>query len=49
VAEHAVLSQAAQTSFETNALLPAVLVLIFGLIWFSDRRRGGYRAERLDG
>ncbi|HAC80823.1 MAG TPA: MFS transporter, partial [Deltaproteobacteria bacterium] len=48
VAQQGILSQAAQTSFETNALLPAVLVLIFGLIWLRDRREGGYRAERLD-
>ena len=34
---------------KTNALLPAVLVVVFGLIWLSDRRRGGYQAERLEG
>ena len=29
---------AAQTSFETLALLPAALVLVFGAIWLWDRR-----------
>ena len=49
VAQQEILAQAAQTSFQTNALLPAVLVVVFGLIWLSDRRRGGYQAERLEG
>ena len=48
-AQQEILAQAAQTSFQTNALLPAVLVIVFGLIWLSDRRRGGYQAERLEG
>jgi hypothetical protein len=30
------------------ALLPVVLIVVFGLIWLRDRARGGYRAEKLD-
>jgi hypothetical protein len=36
----AVLRGAAQTSFETLALLPAALVLVFGAVWLWERRRG---------
>jgi len=32
---------AAQTSFETLALLPAVLIAVFGVIWLWDRRTAG--------
>lgn len=35
----AVLQSAAQTSFQTNALLPAMLIFVFGAIWFWDRRQ----------
>jgi MFS family permease len=42
-----VLGIAAQTSFRAVALLPAVLLLVFGAIWLYDRSRGGFRAERL--
>lgn len=31
----------------TVALLPLVLVAVFGLLYLNDRRRGGYRAERI--
>jgi MFS family permease len=34
----AVLRQAAQTSFEANAILPAILIFVFGAIWLHDRR-----------
>ena len=47
VALDGVLARAAQTSFETNAILPAILIVAFGVIWFWDRRRGGYRPESL--
>jgi fucose permease len=42
-----VLGIAAQTSFRVVALLPALLLLVFGAVWFYDRSRGGYRATRL--
>jgi MFS family permease len=34
--------------FRWAAILPAVLLVLFGLIWLRDRARGGYRAVRLD-
>ena len=38
---------AAQTSFRAVALVPAILIIVFGAIWVYDRSRGGFRAERL--
>ncbi|MEO2168279.1 MAG: MFS transporter [bacterium] len=46
-AQHAILARAAQASFETNAILPAILIVVFGLMWAADRRRGGYRPGTL--
>jgi MFS family permease len=34
---------ASQTSFRYVAILPAVLLVVFGLIWLYDRSRGGYK------
>jgi MFS family permease len=42
-----VLGIAAQSSFRAVALLPAILLLVFGGIWLYDRSRGGYRVNRL--
>ena len=42
-----VLGVAAQTSFRAVALLPAVLLLVFGGIWLYNRLRGGYRLQTL--
>ena len=42
-----VLSIAAQTSFRAVAVLPAILLLVFGAIWLHDRSRGGFRAQRM--
>jgi MFS family permease len=42
-----VLGIAAQSSFRAVALLPALLLVVFGAIWLYDRSRGGFRAERL--
>lgn len=42
-----ILGIAAQTSFRDVAILPAVLLLVFGAIWLYDRSRGGYRPSRL--
>ena len=44
-----ILRQAAQVSFETNAILPAVLIVVFGAIWLYDRTHGGYRPETFEG
>ena len=38
-ARQEVLQAAAQVSFQTNALLPALLIAVFGVIWLWDRRR----------
>jgi len=40
-------SLAAQTSFRVVAILPAILLVVFGAIWLYDKSRGGYRAEKL--
>jgi MFS family permease len=42
-----VLSIAAQTSFRAVAVLPAILLLVFGAIWLHDRSRGGFRAQKI--
>lgn len=42
-----VLGIAAQTSFRAVAVLPAILLIVFGALWFYDRARGGYRARRI--
>ena len=38
-----VLVYASQRSFRVVAILPAILLLVFGAIWFYDKSRGGYR------
>ena len=40
-------SLAAQASFRVVAILPAILLVVFGAIWLYDKSRGGYRAEKL--
>jgi MFS family permease len=42
-----VLIQAAQSSFRTVAVLPALLLLVFGAIWLRDRSKGGYKPGKL--
>jgi MFS family permease len=42
-----VLGVAAQTSFRYVAILPAILLIVFGAIWLSDRAKGGYKPEQL--
>ena len=42
-----VLGIAAQTSFSYVAILPAILLVVFGAIWLSDRAKGGYKPEKL--
>jgi MFS family permease len=38
------LTVASQASFRAVAILPALLLVVFGAIWAHDRLRGGYRA-----
>ena len=42
-----VLGTAAQMSFRVVAILPAILLIVFGAIWLYDRSRGGYQPEKL--
>ena len=42
-----VLTYASQYSFRVVAILPAILLLVFGLIWAADKARGGYKPEQL--
>jgi fucose permease len=42
-----VLAVASRTSFQAVAVLPALLLLVFGAIWLFDRARGGYRPETI--
>jgi len=39
---------ASGVAFTTVSYLAIILVVVFALIWLSDRAKGGYRAERLD-
>jgi hypothetical protein len=41
------LTVASQSSFRAVAILPALLLVVFGAIWAHDRLRGGYRAVRI--
>jgi hypothetical protein len=38
---------ASQMSFRLVAVLPAVLLVVFGAIWLYDRSRGGFKPARL--
>lgn len=42
-----VLGIAAQTSFRAVAILPALLLIVFGAIWLYDRSKGGFKAEKI--
>jgi fucose permease len=42
-----VLGLAAQASFRYVAVLPAILLVVFGAIWLYDRSHGGFRPEQL--
>jgi hypothetical protein len=44
------LGVAAQASFRAVAILPAVLLIVFGAIWLYDRAsygRGGFKPEKI--
>ena len=43
-----ILSSASATSFRAVAVLPLILLVIFGGVWLYDKSRGGYKAIRLD-
>ena len=39
---------AAQASFRAVAILPAILLVVFGAIWLYDRSKGGFKAVKID-
>lgn len=42
-----VLRVASAQSFRVVAILPAILLIVFGAIWLYDKARGGYKAEKI--
>ncbi len=42
-----VLGIAAQASFRAVAILPAILLVVFGAIWLYDRSKGGHKAVKI--
>jgi hypothetical protein len=42
-----VLVYASQHSFRVVAILPAILLVVFGAVWLYDRSKGGYRPEKI--
>ncbi len=40
-------AQAAGSSFQAVAILPALLLVVFGGIWFYDRSKGGFKAVKI--
>jgi hypothetical protein len=42
-----VLAIASQASFRAVALLPAILLVVFGAIWLYDRSKGGFKAVKI--
>lgn len=41
------LQAASSASFQFVAILPAILLIVFGGIWLYDRRKGGFKSESL--
>jgi MFS family permease len=44
-----VLGSASLASFRAVALLPAILLIVFGAIWLYDRSKGGFKAVKIGG
>jgi MFS family permease len=42
-----VLGAASQASFRAVAILPAILLIVFGAIWLYDRSKGGFKPQKL--
>ena len=42
-----VLGVASQASFRAVAILPAILLIVFGAIWLYDRSKGGFKAVKI--
>ena len=43
-----VMRAASVTSFRAVAIVPVLLLPVFGIIWWLDKRRGGYQPIRLE-
>ena len=43
----AIKGAAAQLSFKEVAILPAILLIVFGAIWMYDRSKGGFKAKKV--
>jgi MFS family permease len=46
-AKDAVDAVASTASFRFVAMLPAILLVVFGAIWLNDRRKGGFQPEKI--
>jgi MFS family permease len=46
-AKETILGQAAQASFRAVAVLPLILLVVFGAIFWYERAKGGYRPEKI--
>jgi MFS family permease len=44
---NSVLGGAAQQSFRAVAILPAILLIVFGAIWLYDRSKGGFKPTKI--
>ncbi len=44
---NSVLGSAAQQSFRAVAILPAILLVVFGAVWLYDRSKGGFKPTKL--
>ena len=42
-----VLTYASQYSFRVVAILPAILLIVFGAVWLYDKARGGYKPVKI--
>jgi len=42
-----VLTVASRTSFRYVAILPAILLIVFGAVWLHDKSRGGYKPVKI--
>ncbi len=42
-----ILAHAGSYTFRVVAILPAILLVVFGAIWLRDRAKGGYRPEKI--
>jgi hypothetical protein len=46
-AKDAIDAVASAASFRVVAILPALLLVVFGAIWLRDRAKGGFKPEKI--